>query len=129
MEGSWQVVVTPGSSPVPLPPTFESIVTYIPGGGLVESDNLAVPGSIAGAGQGAWAYVGGGQFGLIFTKHIFTTQGLPFGSGRITERISLSPGGDEYTGEGAMQILSPAGAVLFSVPLTTHGVRLSAEEQ
>ena len=129
MEGSWKVTVTPGQSPVPLPPTFESIVTYIPGGGLVESDNLAVPGSIAGTGQGAWEYAGERQFSLTFTKYLFGTQGQSLGSGRITETISLSPGGDEYTGQGTMEILTPAGAVVFAVPLTTQGVRMKAEEQ
>ena len=129
MEGSWKVTVTPGQSPIPLPPTFESIVTYVPGGGLVESDKLAVPGSIAGTGQGAWEFAGARQFRLTFTKYLFSTQGLSQGSGRITEKISVEPSGDEYTGEGTMEILSPSGAVIFTVPLTTHGVRMRAEEQ
>ena len=31
IEGSWKVTVTPGPSPIPFPPAFESIVTYVPG--------------------------------------------------------------------------------------------------
>jgi hypothetical protein len=128
MEGSWRVICTPGQSPIPLPPTFESIVTYIPGGGLVESDNLAVPGSIAGTGQGAWESRGARQFSFTFTKYVFSTQGQSLGSGRITEKIILDSGGNEYTGEGTLEILNPAGSVLFAVPLTTHAVRMRAEE-
>jgi hypothetical protein len=128
MEGTWKVTVTPGPAPVPRPPTFEALVTYVPGGGLVESDNLGVPGSIAGTGQGAWAHAGARQFRITFTKYLFSTQGLSQGSGRITEKISLNAGGDEYTGQGEMEILSPAGGVTFTVLLTTHAVRVLAEE-
>ena len=128
LEGSWKDTVTPGPAPIPLPPTFEAIVTYVPGGGLVESDNLAVPGSIAGTGQGAWEHAGARQFRLAFTKYLFTTQGLPLGSVRITAKISLDASGDEYTGQGTMETLSPTGAVIFAIPLTTHGVRMRAEE-
>ena len=129
MEGSWKVIVTPGQSPVPLPPTFESIVTYVPGGGLVESDNLAVPGSIASTGQGAWEFTGDRQFSFTFTKYLFSTQGQSLGSGRITETISLDAGGNEYTGQGTMELLNPAGVVISAVPLTTHGVRMRVAEQ
>jgi hypothetical protein len=54
MEGSWKVTVTPGPSPIPLPPSVEAIVTFTEGEGPIEYDNLAVPGSLASTGQGAW---------------------------------------------------------------------------
>ena len=128
MAGSWKVIITPGLAPLPLPATIESIVTYIPGGGLVESDNLAIPGSIAGSGQGAWEFIGAQQFRLTFTKYLFSTQGQSLGSVRVTETISLAPGDNEYAGEGTMEILNPAGALILAIPLTTNAVRIRVEE-
>ena len=124
MEGSWKVIVTPGQSPIPLPPSFESIVTYVPGGGLIESDTLVQPNSIASSGQGAWEALGNRQFSLVFTKYLFSTQGQFQGSGKITETITFGSNDDEYTGVGSLQILSPAGTPLITIPVTTKGTRI-----
>ena len=131
MEGSWKVIVVPGQSPIPLPPFVEAIVTYIPGGGLIESDNLAVPNSIAGTGQGIWEPVNtlnSRQFNLTFTKYLFTTQGLLQGSVRATEKITLSNNGNEYRGEGKLEVLSPTGAVLLTVPVTSTATRMRTQQ-
>ena len=131
MEGSWKVIVVPGQSPVPLPPFVEAIVTYVPGGGLIESDNLAVPNSIAGTGQGIWepaSHLKSRQFKLTFTKYLFTTQGLLQGSVRATEKITLAPNGNEYRGEGKLEVLSPTGAVLLTVPVTSTATRMRTQQ-
>jgi hypothetical protein len=131
MEGSWKVIVVPGQSPIPLPPFVEAIVTYIPGGGLIESDNLAVPNSIAGTGQGTWEAVNSRlsrQFDLTFTKYLFSTQGLLLGSVRVTERIALDSNDNEYRGEGRLEILTPTGAVLFTIPATSTATRIRARQ-
>ncbi|HSK70532.1 MAG TPA: hypothetical protein VK892_02470, partial [Pyrinomonadaceae bacterium] len=112
--------------PIPLPTSFESIVTYVPGGGLIESDNLAAPGSIAGTGQGVWELLsnrGTRKFTLTFTKYLFSTQGFFQGSVRVTETITLNSG-DSYTGEGTIEVLSPTGATLISIPVTSTGTRI-----
>lgn len=124
MEGSWKVIITPGQAPIPLPPAIESVVTFVPGGGLIESDNLAVPNTIAGSGQGAWEYVERRRFSFVFTKYLFTTQGLFQGSVKITETITVNSNEDQYTGVGSMQVLSPTGATLFTIPLTTQATRI-----
>lgn len=132
MEGSWKVIVTPFQSPIPLPPSFESIITYVPGGGLIESDTLAAPNSIAGAGHGVWELTEDRrrkrQFNLNFTKFLFTTAGQFAGSVKITEKITLTSG-DQYVGEGKLQTLSPTGAVIVTIPITTIGTRIHAEQQ
>lgn len=127
MEGSWRVTVTPGPSPVPLPPSAEAIVTYIPGGGLIESDNLAVPGSLAGTGQGTWEATGPREFNITLTKVLFTTQGLFQGSLRISESIIRNSNDTEYTGVGRMALLDPTGAVILIIPATTTATRIGAE--
>lgn len=127
MEGSWRVTVTPGPSPIPLPPSVEGIVTYIPGGGLIESDNLAVPGSVAGTGQGAWEAKGPREFNITFTKYLFSTQGLFLGSVRITESIKRDSTDTEYTGEGNMVVLDPTGSPILTISLTSRATRISAD--
>jgi len=69
MEGTWRVIVTPGPAPIPLPPSIESLVTYVPGGGFTESDNLGSPDAR--------------QFKITFTKYLVSLQGQFQGSVRI----------------------------------------------
>jgi hypothetical protein len=127
MEGSWKVTVTPGPSPVPLPPSIESIATYTEGGGLIETDNLAVPGSFATTGQGAWEATASREFNITFTKYQFTTQGLFQGSVRITESIIRDSSDNEYTGEGRIEVINPAGTTILVIPATSRATRISAE--
>ncbi len=129
MEGSWKVTVTPGQSPIPLPPSIESIVTYIPGGGLTETDNLAVPGSIAGTGIGVWEATGSREFSINFTKYLFTTQGQNQGAVRIIESIVREINDEKYTGVGRLEVLSPTGAIILVIPATTTAERIRAGEQ
>jgi hypothetical protein len=129
MEGSWRVTVTPGQSPIPLPPSIESIVTYNSGGGLAEIDNLAVPGSFAGAGLGVREANGSREFNISFTKYLFTTQGQNQGSVRLIESIVRNVNDETYTGEGRLETLSPTGAVILVIPVTTRAERISTGEQ
>jgi hypothetical protein len=129
MEGSWRVIVTPGQSPIPLPPSIESIVTYIPGGGLTEIDNLAVPGSIASSGIGVWEATGAREFDINFTKYLFTTQGQNQGAVRIIESIVREVNDEKYTGVGRLEVLSPTGAIVLVIPATTTAERISTAEQ
>jgi hypothetical protein len=127
MEGSWRVTVTPMPSPAPLPPSFEAIITYVPGGGLTESDNLGVPGQVAGAGQGAWELVEPRQFHITFTKYIFSAQGQFQGTGRVTERIIRDPEDGHYTGEGKIEIFDPSGTLISTIPVTSAASRIRAD--
>ena len=126
MEGTWKVIVVPQQFPVPLPSTIESLVTYVPGGGLIESDNLGVPNSIASTGQGAWELLndrGARKFSFTFTKYMFSTQGLFQGSVRVTEIITLDSS-ESYRGEGKLEVLSPTGATLITIPVTSTANRI-----
>lgn len=132
MEGSWKVIVVPQQFPIPLPPSIEGIVTYVPGGGLIESDNLGVPNIIASTGQGVWEPLSNRsirKFRLSFTKYLFSTQGLFQGSVRATETITLLSS-DSYKGEGKLETLSPTGVILISIPVktTAHRIRISSED-
>jgi hypothetical protein len=128
IEGTWKVTVTPGPAPVPLPPSIESFVTYIPGGGLTEIDNLAVPGSTATTGVGAWEHTRGREYKFSFVKYQFTSQGLNNGSVRIIETFVLHRHKDEYTGVGRIEVLSPTGAVVLVIPVTSRAERIVVDE-
>lgn len=129
LEGSWRVTITPGPAPFPLPPTIEGLVTYVPGGGLVETDNLAAPGSLAAAGLGIWKATGGREYKIQFVKYLFTTQGQLQGSVRIIETITRDPKNDNlYTGEGRIETLSPTGTIILVIPATTQAERIELDQ-
>lgn len=127
MEGTWKVTVTPGQSPIPLPPSIEGLVTYVPGGGLTESDTLGSPDFIASQGLGAWESTDARQFKITFTKFLVGLQGQFQGSVRINETISRDSSDSQYVGEGAIEVLDPAGNLTVVIPITTRAVRVSTE--
>lgn len=127
MEGTWKVTVTPGQSPLPLPPTIESLVTYVPGGGLIESDNLGSPDFIVSPGLGAWESTDARQFNITFTKYLVSFQGPSQGSVRINETITRDASDSQYTGVGVIEVLDPTGTLTLVIPITTRAVRVSPE--
>ena len=69
--GSWKVTVTPTSPPVP---GFSSLMTFTPGGGLIETRRLAVtpvpgliPALLETPGHGAWEKIGRRTYAVSFT--------------------------------------------------------------
>lgn len=120
IEGSWRarVTVAPGA-------TIDALVTYSPGGGLVESDALFPP-SVVTAGHGSWEFAGR-AFNNTFIKLSFNPQGQFTGTIKVREKITLSFNKNEYTGVGTAEFFDAAGNLLLSVDFTTQATRVRVE--
>jgi hypothetical protein len=125
VQGSWRVRVTSTPGPGALPP-FEALHTYNTGGGFLESNNVSPP-SQATVGQGSWSSAGHGRFDFTFIKFLFDPQGQFVGTAKVSERIQLSAGGNEYTGVGRVEIYDPSGRMLVTGETTTQATRIRAE--
>ncbi len=136
LEGSWMATVTAVN--LPELPSFKSLITIIPGGGVVESRRLYLPASPLGpiletTGHGEWVKSGDHNYVIVFT---FLMQGAPdhpdaagafLGTDNITLRVQLAPSGDELSGEFESEIRDPDGNFVFGAYGPATAVRIKAE--
>ncbi len=118
--GSWMATVT-ATHPPGLPP-LTSLITFSPGGGVVESRRLFVPDSpfgtlIATPGHGEWIISDDGE---ILVKFVFLQQSFDTGELTSKDTISLAlrleesaNGGYELTGSFNSVVRDLDGTVLF----------------
>jgi hypothetical protein len=123
LKGSWMGTVTFQD-----PAGFESFIdlmTFTPGGGVVESRRLYVPklpvGSILETtGHGEWVKTGNRKFEA---KLMFPLQGAPnnpnsngtyLGTGNVRLKLQLNEAGTELDGTFASEIRDPAGKVALT---------------
>lgn len=130
IDGSWRLTVTAVDPPLG---ELSSLLTLIPGGGVIESRRPYVPFTPFGpllesGGHGAWTRTGGRGFAVQF---MFLLQGAPdgptpgqdLGTDNIRMQLRLS-GPSHLTGTFRSQIKDPSDAVLFTVSGTVAGTRL-----
>ena len=125
-EGSWLVTYTITSGP-PIP-TYQALITYAAGGGLVETEQLAAnpqhPGSPA---HGAWASNGARTFASTYVGFAFDGKGNLIGRGKVRETVTLDEAGDAYQGSGTLALFDLNGNQLFSGTFTSHATRIRVE--
>ena len=95
LEGAWRVHVTrlPATDGTVLPP-YEALVTYVGGGGLVET-NSAKP-DLFSTGPGEWEFTGQGTFSVTFVRLLKDGNGAFAGTTKVRETIRRS-GLSNYT--------------------------------
>ena len=126
LEGSWSVRITPNS---PTPP-FDEFMTFDAGGGIVESNNFPffALGLAAGPGHGVYEYDEHGPFRFTFTKFLFTPQGQPAGTLRVTGTIAYSSSTDTWTSPGLVEIFDPAGNIILTDTTNGSATRIKIED-
>jgi hypothetical protein len=83
VEGSWLATITfttfsPAPAPFPLPLSFQALVTYAAGGGLVETSQLDQASPIpASPGHGAWVCTAERTYRNTFQAFNFDATGKP----------------------------------------------------
>ncbi len=104
--GSWKVRLTP---PEPQP-QFDEMMTFTPGGGIVESNNFPffMMGLTAGPGHGTWVYEGRQNYSFTFIKFLYTQTGQAAGTLKVSGTITYSPGTDTWSGPATVSICDPA---------------------
>ncbi len=138
LEGAWQMTVSATSPPGILP--FDSLMTFVPGGGLVETRRLYLvdfPGEtlLETPGAGNWQRVEGTENSFDVT-FIFLLQGAPgnsslngapFGTDKIRWKATANRRTGELEGPWASNITDLNGNVLFSASGNLEGKRIPIE--
>jgi hypothetical protein len=130
VEGSWLATITfttfsPAPAPFPLPLSFQALVTYAAGGGLVETSQLDQASPIpASPGHGAWVCTAERTYRNTFQAFNFDATGKPTGMRTIAETLTLSADGDTYSGSGTFQNTDLTGKVLNSGTFTSTATRI-----
>lgn len=114
--GTWVVTVTP-NAPIP---RFESTLSFLPGGEVVE---VTSKGPMSG-GLGVWRAVPGQRVITTFHKYRFNSAGNYIGQTTVREVETLRNGADQYTGQATTTLTSPSGAVVSSFSSVSAGVRM-----
>lgn len=123
LQGSWSATVT-ASTPPGLEP-LTSLVTFIPGGGAIESRRLYVPASPLGqlletSGHGEWIHTGNSRFEVSF---VFLLQGASnnplangtnLGTDNIRLQLRLNQAGNRLAGTFVSNVKDPTGKVVFT---------------
>ena len=126
LEGSWSVRITPNS---PTPP-FDEFMTFDAGGGIVESNNFPffALGLAAGPGHGMYKFDEHHQFKFTFTKFLFTPQGQPAGTLRVTGTILYSALTDTWTSPALVEIFDPAGNIILTDTTNGNATRIGIND-
>lgn len=133
--GSWRA--TASISNPPGAPPLDSLMTFVPGGGLVEARRLYVtqfPGGpvVESPGHGAWQSAGHGRYDVTFQFLFQAGPGHPLageilGTDKIRWRATLNRHTGELEGPWKSQITDPSGGLLFQAEGTIVARRLLVE--
>jgi hypothetical protein len=127
--GSWLGTVTEEAGPAP--PTFALLLTFAPGGVLMQSDQRQVgevgEEAMLTAGHGVWQALSNGQFRARFTKFGGRPQQGLFAVIRHELTGSVDSSGQTLRANGSLHICAAAtGDVLATVPVRMEATRLHA---
>lgn len=106
--GTWKVRLTPVAPPQP---QFDELITFSPGGGIVESNNYPFfqLQLTAGPGQGAWSYDGEQTFSFTFYKFLYAPGGQAAGTLKASGTITYSGADDTWSGPAEVSICDNQG--------------------
>jgi len=101
-------------------PTFNALLTFIPGGGVIETNKAqGAPVTV----HGSWAATKDDQIALTFIT--FSLRGP--GMAKTRETINFSDSGDSFTAVFVVQEMDANGNVFATVPGTATGKRIFVE--
>jgi hypothetical protein len=114
LEGVWQttaVLLGPCEAPTP-PRELPVIITFTRDGKVIETPGTPLVGPVPvvrmSPGLGAWQRLGGQQYSAVFRFFRISVPTNMFeGVQEITEDITLSDHGDEFTATGTSQVFNP----------------------
>lgn len=122
LDGTWLTTANLESAPPGVPPTFQTLHTYMPDGAFFETAGPMPTRSPIGHGQ--WVRSGDRLFTATFTFLTYDGQGRQLGMQRITRSIRLSEDLQEYRAVARNEQFDLEGKLLFSGGATEIGRRL-----
>ena len=125
--GTWrETAITEGSPPLDLTTVFTSDGTIIGAGAPIFPLEPGVV-TFVGPGTGVWEATGLNSVAYTVDLMMADAEGMPTGRLTVHGTREVSADGQSFTGEYTNVISAPDGTVLFSVPGTDEGTRLTVE--
>ena len=128
--GSWLVTVSPEGAPT----SFQGLITFMDGGGVVASaqgDVLlnAPPNTVAvaTAGHGSWDKTGPHEYSFTFRQIFYDADGNFQGGAKIRSRAKVSRSGDKWTAPLQVEWFDAYGNVVFEGQGTQQATRIKVE--
>jgi hypothetical protein len=111
-----------------LQPPFVGLISFNADGNAIETNALTLASSLESPGHGQWIHVKHRRYALTFVNLEVNPDGSFAGTGTVRSQIQLEPGGDEWSGTFEVDILDPAGNVLFTDSGTVSGTRIAVKK-
>jgi hypothetical protein len=128
--GSWLLTVTVPDNPPPFD-SFSGLWALTGDGILIASaqgDITPTPFPSSTSQYGAWASLGGRQFGATFASILYDVQtGDNMGMFKLSQSITLNDAGDEWSGPFKLSVYDPDGNVVAVVNGTAKAKRIVVE--
>jgi len=128
--GSWLLTVTVPDNPPPFD-SFSGLWALTGDGILIASaqgDITPTPFPSSTSQYGAWASLGGRQFGATFASILYDVQtGENMGMFKLNQNITLNDAGDEWSGPFKLNVYDPDGNVVAVVNGTAKARRIVVE--
>ena len=118
LEGVWLVTVTRVNPPAGTAPTFASLMTYLDGGGYVETSSTGR--TNRGPAFGEWIRTGNRQFTITQYFFRFGANEQFIGISKIVRKIVLSEDGTEFRGVAVQDQYDAMGNLTVSGLRTTE---------
>jgi hypothetical protein len=127
VEGSWIVTVTRVNPPANVPPTFDSLMTFDPGGGLTETSNTGT--ALRGPAHGVWERIDGRSYATTMLFFRFNPQtGAFLGTQKVNRTMRLSQDGQTFEAVSLASQYDPDGVLTVGgLRATETGERIDVE--
>ena len=126
VEGSWIVSVTRVNPPANVPPTFESLMTFDPGGSLTEASNTGT--ALRGPAHGVWERIDGRSYATTMLFFRFNPQTGAFLGTQKVSTMRLSQDGQTFEAVSLAAQYDPDGVLtLGGLRATETGERIDVE--
>lgn len=122
LEGTWIVTVKAIDPPPGTPSTFLSLMTFLPGGSMLETSSTGT--TARGPAHGEWARTGDRQFATIMLMFRFD-QGKFVGIQRVTRTMQLGEKLDEFRAVAIVERIDADGKLISRGRSTETGRRLA----
>ncbi len=124
LDGTWLVTVNLSDPPPGAPPTFRTLVTFFPGGAMMETATNSPPSS-RGPGHGQWVRIGDRTFASTFMFFGFDPRGRFIGSTKVHSRTVLARSLRRFRAVSAVEIFDADDNLVATRRSTAVGKRLT----
>ncbi len=126
LDGTWMATITRINPPPGTPPTFTSLHTYLPGGGVIETTSTGRTNRSVGIGD--WVRTGERQFTNTIYMMRYDPGEVFAGVTRIIRNIRLAENRKEFLGVSVSELYDTDGKLIRTLRATEVGKRVELGE-